>query len=206
MATTSPRERPPLALAPAPASAVDAPRVDQAEADRLYGEALAAARRAARVATDLERIAGLAPQPGWQLAATSVRRAEAGLRAAAEAIPELPLDLPPADRHRAIVLGPLSIDRLRRIAFWGGAALALTRLEFDLLVALAERPGEVVSKEDLMRRVWGYSGRVTRTRTVDSHTSRLRRALLDAGSGATTIVNVWGVGYRLMVADSEDAA
>lgn len=206
MATISPPERPPLALAPAPAPAVDAPRVDQTEADRLYAEALATARRAARVATDLERIAGHALQPGWQLAATSARRAEAALRAAAEAIPELPLDLPPADRHRAIVLGPLSIDRLRRIAFWGGSALALTRLEFDLLVALAERPGEVVSKEDLMRRVWGYSGRVTRTRTVDSHTSRLRRTLLDAGSGATTIVNVWGVGYRLMVADSEDAA
>jgi DNA-binding winged helix-turn-helix (wHTH) protein len=206
MATTSLRERPPLALAPAPPSAADASRVDQAEADRLYGEALAAARRAARVATDLERLAGLAPQPGWQLAATSARRAEAGLRAAAEAIPELPLDVPPADRHRAIVLGPLSIDRLRRIAFWSGSALALTRLEFDLLVALAERSGEVVSKADLMRRVWGYSGRVTRTRTVDSHASRLRRAMLDAGSGATTIVNVWGVGYRLMVADSEGAA
>jgi DNA-binding response OmpR family regulator len=206
MATTSPRERPPLALAPAPAPGVDAPRVDEAEADRLYAEALAAARRAARVATDLERLAGIAPQPGWQLAATSVRRAEAGLRAAAEAIPELPLDVPPADRHRVIVLGLLSIDRLCRIAFWADSALALTRLEFDLLVALAERPGEVVSKEDLMRRVWGYSGRVTRTRTVDSHTSRLRRALLDAGSGATTVVNVWGVGYRLMVADSEDAA
>jgi DNA-binding response OmpR family regulator len=198
MATTSLRERPPLALAPAPPSAADASRVDQAEADRLYGEAVGAARRAARVATDLERLAGLAPQPGWQLAA--------GLRAAAEAIPELPLDVPPADRHRAIVLGPLSIDRLRRIAFWSGSALALTRLEFDLLVALAERSGEVVSKADLMRRVWGYSGRVTRTRTVDSHASRLRRAMLDAGSGATTIVNVWGVGYRLMVADSEGAA
>ncbi len=94
MATTSPRERPPLALAPAPAPAADAPCVDQGEADRLYAEALAAARRAARVATDLERIAGIAPQPGWQLAATSVRRAEAGLRAAAEVIPELPLDVP----------------------------------------------------------------------------------------------------------------
>ncbi len=206
MATTSPPDRRPLFLAPTPPAADDAVRVDEAEADRLYAEALAAARRAARLATDLERLAGLAPQPGWQLAATSARRAEAGLRAAAEAIPELPLDASPADRHRAIVLGPLSINRLRRIAFWADSALALTRLEFDLLVALAERPGEVVSKEDLMRRVWGYSGRVTRTRTVDSHASRLRRALLDAGSGATTIVNVWGVGYRLMVADSEDAA
>ncbi|WP_217922020.1 winged helix-turn-helix domain-containing protein [Miltoncostaea oceani] len=206
MATTSPPERRPLFLAPTPPATDHAVRVDEAEADRLYAESMAAARRAARVAADLERLASTAPQPGWQLAATSARRAEAGLRAAAEAIPELPLDVPPADRHRAIVLGPLSIDRLRRLAFWAGSALALTRLEFDLLVALAERPGGVVPKEDLMRRVWGYSGRVTRTRTVDSHASRLRRALLDAGSGATTIVNVWGVGYRLMVAESEGAA
>ena len=42
--------------------------------------------------------------------------------------------------------------------------------------------------------------------TPDRRGNTLRRALLDAGSGATTVVNVWGVGYRLMVADSEDAA
>jgi DNA-binding response OmpR family regulator len=179
-------------------------RVDEAEADRLYAETMAAARRAARVAADLERAAGGAGHPAWQAAAASCRRAEASLRAAAQAIPEVPPDTP-ADPRRAIVLGALSIDRARRAAFWADAPLTLTRLEFDLLVALAERPGEVVTKEDLLRRVWGYAGRA-RTRTVDSHASRLRRTLYDAGARERMIVNVWGIGYRLAAADPDDVA
>lgn len=182
----------------------EAARIDEAEADRLYAETMAAARRAGRVAADLERAAAGAGQPAWQTAASSCRRAEASLRTAAQTIPEVPPDTP-ADPRRAIVLGALSIDRARRAAFWADAPLALTRLEFDLLVALAEHPGEVVTKEDLLRRVWGYAGRA-RTRTVDSHASRLRRTLYDAGAAGTTIVNVWGIGYRLAVDEPEDVA
>lgn len=203
MATTFPSERPALSVVPDPAPP-QTPRIDEAEADRLYAETTAAARRAARVAADLERAAASGGHPAWQSAAASCRRAEASLRAAAQAIPEVPPDTP-ADPRRAIVLGSLSIDRARRAAFWADAPLTLTRLEFDLLVALAERPGEVVTKEDLLRRVWGYAGRA-RTRTVDSHASRLRRTLYDAGAAGTAIVNVWGIGYRLAVAEIEDAA
>jgi DNA-binding response OmpR family regulator len=203
VATTSPSDRPALLLAPAPAPP-EAARIDEAEADRLYAETLAAVRRAARVAAALERAAACAGHPAWQSAAASCRRAEASLRTAAQAIPEVPLDAT-IDPRRAIVLGALSIDRARRIALWGDAPLALTRLEFDLLVALAERPDEVVTKEDLLRRVWGYAGRV-RTRTVDSHASRLRRTLYDAGARRRMIVNVWGIGYRLTVAEEGDAA
>ncbi|MGE0029445.1 MAG: winged helix-turn-helix domain-containing protein [Thermoleophilia bacterium] len=203
MATTSPSERPPLALAPEPILE-EPPRVDEAEADRLYADVMAAARRAARVAADLERAAAGAGHPAWRVAATSARRAEAGLRTAAQAVPEVPPDAP-ADPRRAIVLGDLTIERSRRAAFWADAPLALTRLEFDLLVALAERPGEVLTKDDLLRRVWGYAGRA-RTRTVDSHASRLRRSLYAAGAPGPTVVNVWGIGYRLTVTDEPDAA
>lgn len=203
MATTSLSERPALTLVSEP-QLVEAPHIDEAEADRLYAETLAAARRAGRVAADLERAAATSGHPAWQSSAASCRRAEASLRAAAQAIPEVPPDTP-ADPRRAIVLGALSIDRARRAAFWADTPLALTRLEFDLLVALAERPGEVVTKEDLLRRVWGYAGRA-RTRTVDSHASRLRRTLYAAGAVGTTIVNVWGIGYRLAVDEPEDAA
>jgi DNA-binding response OmpR family regulator len=203
VATTSPSERPALSVVP-DLALPKAPRIDEAEADRLYAETMAAARRAGRVAADLERAAAGAGHPAWQLAAVSCRRAESSLRAAAQAIPEVPPDTAP-DPRRAIVLGALSIDRARRAAFWADAPLCLTRLEFDLLVALAERPGEVVTKEDLLRRVWGYAGRA-RTRTVDSHASRLRRTLYDAGAAGTTIVNVWGIGYRLAVAEEGDAA
>ncbi|MGE3795246.1 MAG: winged helix-turn-helix domain-containing protein [Dehalococcoidia bacterium] len=203
MATTSPSDRPVLALAPEPEAAA-APRIDEAEADRLYAEVMVAARRAGRVAHELERAAAAAGDPRWQVATAAARRAETGLRTAAQAIPEVPPGAP-ADPRRAIVLGALSIDRTRRAAFWADAPLTLTRLEFDLLVALAERPGEVVTKEDLLRRVWGYAGRA-RTRTVDSHASRLRRTLHDAGAPGATVVNVWGIGYRLCVGEPEDAA
>ena len=59
--------------------------------------------------------------------------------------------------------------------------------------------GRSCTKDDLLRQVWGYAGRA-RTRTVDSHASRLRRSLIDAGAPGTIIVNVWGIGYRLVVA------
>ena len=204
MATTFPSERPTLILAADATREVAGTPIDEAEADRLYAEAMAAARRAARVAAELERAAAQAPQPGWQLAAASCRRAEGNLRSAAEAVPEVPVDSA-SEPRRALVIDPLSIDRLRRIAFWEGRALTLTRMEFDLLVALAERAGEVLHKEDLLRQVWGYAGRA-RTRTVDSHASRLRRSLIGVGAPGTIIVNVWGIGYRLVVPDAERAA
>jgi DNA-binding response OmpR family regulator len=203
VATTSPSDRPVLTLAPEPEAAA-APRIDEAEAERLYAEAMAAARRAARVTQGLERAAAAAGHPGWQVATSAARRAETSLRTAAGAIPEVPPDVS-ADPRRVMVIGALSIDRARRVAFWSDAPLALTRLEFDLLVALAENPGHVVTKQDLLRRVWGYAGRA-RTRTVDSHASRLRRTLHDAGAPGATVVNVWGIGYRLCVGEPEGAA
>jgi DNA-binding response OmpR family regulator len=203
MATTSPSERPVLTLA-SEADAAEGPCVDDAEADRLYAEAMAAARRAARVAQALGCAAAAAGHPGWQVATSAARRAEASLRIAAGAIP----DVPPggsADPRRVMIIGALRIDRARRVAFWSDAPLALTRLEFDLLVALAEHPGHVVTKQDLLRRVWGYAGRA-RTRTVDSHASRLRRTLHDAGAPGVMVVNVWGIGYRLCVGEPEGRA
>jgi DNA-binding response OmpR family regulator len=206
VATTSPSDRPPLALVRTPAPPDDGPRIDAAEADRLYGEAMAIARRAGRLAAVLEQVAARVAPLGWHESAAACRRAEAGLRTTAQAIPEAPPGRAEAKPRRVIAIGQLSVDCARRLAFWGGAPVLLTRLEFDLLVALAERAGEVVPKADLLRSVWGYAGRVTRTRTVDSHASRLRRSLCRAGADPGTIANVWGVGYRLCVAEPGDAA
>jgi DNA-binding response OmpR family regulator len=55
----------------------------------------------------------------------------------------------------------------------------------------------VHTKEELLRDVWGYRG-AGRTRTVDSHASRLRRKLALGGAGDRWIGNVWGVGYKLL--------
>src|SRR5207253_5591760 len=73
----------------------------------------------------------------------------------------------------------------------------LAQKEYELLVRLAREPERVFTKGELLRDVWNY--RVAgRTRTLDSHASRLRRKLREAGSQATLVENVWGVGYRLL--------
>jgi two-component system OmpR family response regulator len=70
--------------------------------------------------------------------------------------------------------------------------LPLTRLEFDLLLFLAENPRRVFSRAQLLVAVWGYEH--TGERTVDVHVRRLRVKL---GSGIPLITTVYGVGYRL---------
>ena len=77
-----------------------------------------------------------------------------------------------------------------------GRPVRLAQKEYELLLTLAREPDRVFTKAELLRDVWGY--RVPgRTRTLDSHASRLRRKLREAGGGAELVDNVWGVGYRL---------
>ena len=73
-----------------------------------------------------------------------------------------------------------------------GVPLALTRLEFDLLLFLAERPRRVFTRGQLLTGVWGYEH--TGERTVDVHVRRLR---LKLGGALPVITTVYGVGYRL---------
>jgi DNA-binding response OmpR family regulator len=93
----------------------------------------------------------------------------------------------------AIEIGPLRLDIAARRATVDGTAAELTRVEFDLLAALARRPGTAVSRGWLVDHVLDPS-RDGDERTLDAHVSRLRRKLGDAGR---QIVTVWGIGYRL---------
>jgi DNA-binding response OmpR family regulator len=72
----------------------------------------------------------------------------------------------------------------------------LSSKEYDLLVKLASEPERVFKKDELLRDVWGFRS-LGRTRTLDSHASRLRRKLA-APQGARYVRNVWGVGYCLL--------
>ena len=92
-------------------------------------------------------------------------------------------------------VGPIQIDPLARQAWLHGSLLELSKKEFSLLRALASDPTRVFTREELLRGVWGYAT-VGRTRTLDSHAYRLRRKL--AQRGDRFVVNVWGVGYRLI--------
>ena len=92
-----------------------------------------------------------------------------------------------------IKIGDLVIDAVAVEASYRGRALKLPRQEFQLLKFLAERPGRVFSREQLLSRVWGYRY-AGGTRTVDIHVRRLRAKL---GPGSAMIETVRHVGYKL---------
>ncbi len=93
-----------------------------------------------------------------------------------------------------IHVGEVTIDEARREVTIKGKPVALRAKEFDLLLALAENRGRVLSREKLLNLVWGFDF-AGQTRTVDVHVAHLRKVL--AGS-AVTIETVTGVGYKLV--------
>ena len=106
-----------------------------------------------------------------------------------------------AASHGLAALRPplLEIDRAAREVLVSGREVSLTRLEFALLDALAERPSAIVSRERLLRDVWGYRT-LGRTRTVDSHACRLRKKLGDE----RLVHSVRRAGYRLVARQDAD--
>jgi len=91
--------------------------------------------------------------------------------------------------------GDLALDPSRHVASVGGQPLALTPKEFDLLQALLESEGRVLSREHLLNRVWGYArADEIESRTIDVHVRRLRAKL---GAEGRRITTVKSIGYRL---------
>jgi DNA-binding response OmpR family regulator len=88
--------------------------------------------------------------------------------------------------------GNLSVDAGRREARVGDEEIQLAPKEFDLLWELLDHRGLVLTRDQLLERVWGYTF-AGDTRTVDVHVRQLRRKLGDA----SPIVTVWGVGYKV---------
>ena len=93
--------------------------------------------------------------------------------------------------------GPLVVDHRSRQVRVGEVPVCLAGREFELAAKLASDPRRVFTKAELLRDVWGVRTTGIRTRTVDSHASRLRRKLEAAGA-PDVVVNEWGVGYRLL--------
>jgi DNA-binding response OmpR family regulator len=88
----------------------------------------------------------------------------------------------------------LTIDASRRRVAVDGDEVGLTPLEFEILLTLARDPGVVMSREQLMDRVWGYQD-YAGGRVVDSHVARIRRKLHEDGNEPRFIRTVHGVGY-----------
>jgi DNA-binding response OmpR family regulator len=96
-----------------------------------------------------------------------------------------------APPSRAIHIGDIVIDLSARTVVRAGVPVSLAPKEYDLLVALAQRAGTVVTRATLLREVWGYESDVV-SRTVDLHVLELRKRL-----GSERIVTVRKVGYRM---------
>jgi two-component system response regulator MtrA len=100
-----------------------------------------------------------------------------------------------ADVSGLLTIGDLAIDVQAHQVTRGGKQIALTRLEFDLLVALAKEPGRVFTRDALLSEVWGYR-HSTDTRLVNVHVQRLRSKIEHDAEHPEIVVTVRGVGYK----------
>ena len=114
-----------------------------------------------------------------------LRRTDASLSSATE-------EAPPAER---IVRGRLDMDPARHKVRWGGEEVVLTVTEFMILEALAQRPGFVKSRDQLMDAAYQDDVYVD-DRTIDSHIKRLRRKFRQVDPEFKAIETLYGVGYR----------
>jgi len=95
----------------------------------------------------------------------------------------------------ALTIGDLSIDVAGHVVARDGRPIALTPLEFDLLVCLARKPWQVFTREVLLEQVWGYR-HAADTRLVNVHVQRLRSKVEHDPENPDIVVTVRGVGYK----------
>jgi DNA-binding response OmpR family regulator len=97
----------------------------------------------------------------------------------------------------SMIFGEVEVSPATRTVHRRGEVVELTPKEFDLLVALLERRGAVISRQELLKEVWGYGNASVNTRTVDVHLSELRRKLEHDPANPRYILTVRKAGYRL---------
>jgi two-component system response regulator MtrA len=100
-----------------------------------------------------------------------------------------------ADVLGLLTIGDLAIDVQAHQVLRAGKQIALTRLEFDLLVALAKEPGRVFTRDALLSEVWGYR-HSTDTRLVNVHVQRLRSKIEHDAEHPEIVITIRGVGYK----------
>jgi DNA-binding response OmpR family regulator len=108
-----------------------------------------------------------------------------------------PASAPPAGPEAAVArVGALLVDRAGRRVCVDGEAVEVTRIEFDLLLALVERPGQVLSRRQLVQSIWDTEW-IGEEHVVDVHVARLRKKLRDRAAAPRFIETVRGIGYRM---------
>ena len=97
--------------------------------------------------------------------------------------------------HETAQFGDIELDVKKGQVRRGGEAVAMSMREYELLKYLVDHRGRVVSRDELLREVWGYEPSVA-SRTVDTHVGWLRQKLENDAAEPRWIVTVRGVGYR----------
>src|SRR5690606_2157549 len=92
---------------------------------------------------------------------------------------------------------PYAFDLEQRRVLLNAAPLALTEREFDLALFFFRRMGQIVSRQHLLESVWGLGHSAMRTRTVDTHVSRLRQKLRLGEESGFRLTSIYQHGYRL---------
>ena len=103
----------------------------------------------------------------------------------------------PATGARPVVFGDVEVRHDQGIVLKSGVELSLTKTEFRLMCEFAEHPGAVLSRDQLLERVWGYEY-LGDSRLVDAHVRRLRLKIEDHPDEPKLLVTVRGLGYRLL--------
>ena len=111
----------------------------------------------------------------------------------------------PSATQQPIDLGKLTIDIKSRLVTVEGRVVELTAREFDLLYHFASNPGQVFTRAQLLRDVWGYH-HDGYEHTVNTHINRLRNKIEKRPQSPEFITTVWGVGYQLNKPDQSDTA
>jgi two-component system response regulator ChvI len=104
-------------------------------------------------------------------------------------------DVEASDAEKPLTRGELMLDPSRHLCTWKGKPVNLTVTEFLILKALAQRPGHVKNRDQLMDAAYGESIYVD-DRTIDSHIKRLRKKFKAADDDFQQIETLYGVGYR----------
>jgi DNA-binding response OmpR family regulator len=101
----------------------------------------------------------------------------------------------------SVTFGDVEVDPGTHIVRRGGEPVLLRPKEYDLLLALLQRRGQVATRAELLEEVWGYSGEVY-SRTVDTHVAELRRKLEENAAEPRHILTVRKTGYRIQLSQS----
>lgn len=104
----------------------------------------------------------------------------------------------PQNEFSTFTIGNVYLDFNKYEAHRGDAVIDLTPLEFRLLKVLINKKEQVISRDEILDSIWGEDNMVVSSRTIDSHIANIRKKVEDDPSDPKHIINIWGVGYKLI--------